>query len=459
MSATTSLVDAQRDLPAMRLAETPRMARRLGRFVFLLLVLLPVALVFVPWTQSVHGTGRAIAFNPVERPQFIVSPIEGRIKKWYVVEGERVKPGQRIVEMVDNDPNLELRLLDEERAILDRLRAAEGRVLDIEARIRNLQSSRSLAIDVQKSILRQEQAKLQAFEQELIEANAAVAAAEPNYQRQLELFKNKMGGLASERDVELARQALETAKAKAKAAQARVELGKAGNKAAEDGLGKVEADTSAMINLETSSKRSAEADVASVKRDKAQIEVRIARQRAQYVEAPCVGVVMRLLANAEQGGLLVKPGERLAIIVPDISTNSKIEEPLTGKAYPGIVAELFIDGNDLPLVQPGDPARLQFEGWPAVQFVGWPSVAVGTFAGRVYLVDPTANDKGQFRILIEPDPDAAPWPSLEYLRQGVRTQGWVMLRDVSLGWELWRQINGFPVTRDTQKQAPGGKRK
>lgn len=459
MLVTTQHTDAERDLPAMRLAETPRIARRLGRFVFLLLALLPVALVFVPWTQSVHGTGRAIAFNPVERPQFLVSPIEGRIKKWYVVEGERVIPGQRIVEMVDNDPNLELRLLDEERAILDRMRAAEGRVQDIEARIRNLQSSRSLAIDVQKSLLRQEQAKLQAFEQELIEAKAAVAAAEPNYQRQLELFKNKMGGLASERDVELARQGLETAKAKAKAAQARVELGKAGNKAAEDGLSKVDADTSAMINLETASKRAAEADVASVRRDKAQIEVRIARQRAQYVEAPCVGVVMRLLANAEQGGLLVKPGERLAVIVPDITVNSKTDEPLTGKAHPGIVAELFIDGNDLPLVHPGDPARLQFEGWPAVQFVGWPSVAVGTFAGRVYLVDPTANDKGQFRILIEPDPESAPWPSLEYLRQGVRTQGWVMLRNVSLGWELWRQINGFPIARDSKAEAPGGKRK
>jgi len=316
-----------------------------------------------------------------------------------------------------------------------------------------------LAIDVQKSILRQEQAKLLAFEQELIEANAAVEAAQPNYQRQLDLLKNKMGGLASERDVELARQTLETTKAKAKAAQARVELGKAGNKAAEDGLKKVDADTSAMINQEKGTKGSAEQEVAAINATLTQMEVRIARQDAQDVNAPCDGIVMRLLANAEQGGLLVKPGERLAVIVPDISVSTKTEEPLTGKAYPGIVAELYIDGNDLPLVQPGDPVRLQFEGWPAVQFIGWPSVAVGTFAGRVYLVDPTANEKGQFRILIEPDSDGDEWPNLKYLRQGVRTQGWVMLRDVSVGWELWRQINGFPVARDTKMQPQGGKRK
>ena len=449
MAALSNPTNPQRNLPAMRLAETPRIARRLGRLLLVALVLAPVALIFVPWTQSVHGTGQAIAFNPVQRPQFVVSPIEGRIKKWYVVEGGRVKPGQRIVEMVDNDPNLELRLLDEERTILDRLRFGEGRIGDIESQVRNLDSSRALAIDVQKSIMRQEQARVQTFEQEQIEANASVAAAEPNYQRQLELFKNKMGGLASERDVELARQAVDTAKAKAKAAQARVELGKAGVKASQDGLAKVEADTAAMINSVTASKRSAEADVASIKRDKAQMEVRIARQRAQYVEAPCDGIVMRLLANAESGGLLVKPGERLAVIVPDITKGKSDDQyNLTDRVYPGIVVELLIDGNDLPLVHQGDPARLQFEGWPAVQFIGWPSVAVGTFAGRVYLVDPTSNDKGQFRILVEPDPDMEPWPSLDYLRQGVRAQGWVLLKDVSVGWELWRQINGFPVSRE-----------
>jgi len=313
-------------LAALQLARPPRLARRLSRLVLVALLALPFVLLFVPWTQTVHGSGRAIAFNPVQRPQFVVSPIEGRIKKWYVVEGQRVKAGERIVEMVDNDPNLELRLLDEERAILDRLRAAEGRVRDIEARIRNLQNSRQLALDVQNSILRQEQARVQAAEQEKIEAQAVLDAAQPNYQRQKELFESKQGSLVSKRDVELAQQALETAQAKLRQAEARIKLAKAGEKAAMDNLGKVDADTAAMINLETASLRSAEAEVASVKRDKAQIEVRIARQRAQYVDAPVDGVVFRLLANAEQGGILVRPGERLAVLVPDI----KAEENRAG---------------------------------------------------------------------------------------------------------------------------------
>lgn len=467
------------ELPSMRFAKTPALTRRVSRGLLVSFVLLPVVLIFVPWTQSVYGTGKAIAFNPVQRPQFVVSPIEGRIKKWYVCEGQRVSAGQRIVEMVDNDPNLELRLLDEERATLDRMRAAEGRVRDFEARIRNLQSSRELAIAVQQSILRQEQARVQGIEQELIEARASLEAAEPNLKRQKELFENKLGGLASKRDLELAVQSLETAQAKYRAAEAKVKLAKAAEQAAHDNLRKVDSDTAAMINLETASRRSADSEVAAVQRDKAQIEVRIARQRAQYVDAPCDGVIFRLLANAEQGGALVKPGERLAILVPDAKSSPSQQtsdipgvvallgvspsglgnllpilhtisdqQSLTTRGTPGIVADLLIDGNDFPLVHEGDRVRLQFEGWPAVQFVGWPSVAVGTFGGRVRLVDPTSNDKGQFRILVEPDPDEAPWPEEQYLRQGVRAQGWVQLRSVTLGWELWRQLNGFPPARD-----------
>jgi len=482
-------------LPAIQLARTPRFAIRTWRVLLVGIAVLPFALALVPWTQSVHGVGRAIAFNPVQRPQFIVSPIEGRVKKWYVTEGDRVRTGQRVVEMVDNDPNLELRLLDEERAILDRLRAAEGRVRDIEARIRNLENSRELAISVQTSILRQEQARVFSAEQDRIEAKAAFDAAEPNYRRQKELLESKLGGLASQRDFELATQARDTASAKLARAEAQVNLARAGEKAATDNLGKVEADTSAMINLETASRRSAEADVASIRRDKAQIETRLARQRAQYIDASTDGVVFRLLANAEQGGLLVRPGERLAVLVPDIKdyapppfapadvtaalglslAGSSLplgpagvflahgpllravadQSQLTNHDYPSICVELQIDGNDLPLVRKGDKARLQFEGWPAAQFVGWPSVAVGTFGGKVYLVDPTANDKGQFRVLVEPDPDDRPWPDGQYLRQGVRAQGWILLNTVTVGWEVWRQLNGFPPFREVAEKDTG----
>ena len=93
---------------------------------------------------------------------------------------------------------------------------------------------------------------------------------------------------------------------------------------------------------------------------------------------------------------------------------------------------------------------------PALQFSGWPSIAVGTFGGRILLIDPTDNGKGKFRVLVEPDPRDAPWPSRRFLRQGVRANGWVLLTVVPIGYELWRQFNGFPPVVSLDEPAAAG---
>jgi hypothetical protein len=67
----------------------------------------------------------------------------------------------------------------------------------------------------------------------------------------------------------------------------------------------------------------------------------------------------------------------------------------------------------------------------------------------VVLIDAVDNGKGLFRVLVAPPSDGEPgqtWPSLRYLRQGVRVNGWLLLNRVRLGYELWRQFNGFPPT-------------
>jgi adhesin transport system membrane fusion protein len=147
------------------------------------------------------------------------------------------------------------------------------------------------------------------------------------------------------------------------------------------------------------------------------------------IRAPRDGIVFRLLASP--GAELVKAGDPLVVLIPDTESRA---------------VELWVDGNDVPLLEEGRAVRLQFEGWPAVQFSGWPSVAVGTFGGRIGLVDPKDDGSGRFRILVVPDEEDEPWPAPEYLRQGARANGFVLLDQVSLGYELWRQANGFPPT-------------
>ncbi len=166
----------------------------------------------------------------------------------------------------------------------------------------------------------------------------------------------------------------------------------------------------------------------------------ISRQQAQTIKAPTDGTILRVVGRL--GGEQVSRGEVLAVLVPQTEDRA---------------VELHVDGNDAALIKAGSPVRLQFEGWPAVQFSGWPSVAVGTFGGRVAFVDASDDGRGDFRIVVVPDADDSPWPAASYLRQGVLAKGWVLLNRVSLGFEVWRQFNGFPPTTDPPPMAKSGK--
>jgi multidrug efflux pump subunit AcrA (membrane-fusion protein) len=167
-------------------------------------------------------------------------------------------------------------------------------------------------------------------------------------------------------------------------------------------------------------------DEASAAGSLAKAEVKFSRQQRQLITAERNGTVLSTLSGG--GSVFVNNGDAIAVFVPE---NLKP------------AAEIFVDGNDLPLVRPGRHVRLQFEGWPAVQFSGWPSVAVGTFGGIVHSVDPSVNKKGKFRVLVVPENDTN-WPDSLFLRQGTRVVGWILLDTVRLGYELWRIFNGFP---------------
>ena len=62
----------------------------------------------------------------------------------------------------------------------------------------------------------------------------------------------------------------------------------------------------------------------------------------------------------------------------------------------------------------------------------------------VRFIDRQGASDGRFRLLVVPDDEDAPWPDRRYLRQGARANGWVLLENVHLGYEIWRQLNAFP---------------
>lgn len=166
------------------------------------------------------------------------------------------------------------------------------------------------------------------------------------------------------------------------------------------------------------------------------MNTKLSRQSVQLITAPRDGVILSVAGG--DSSTYVESGAVMATFVPET---------------PERVIEIFVNGRDVALVRPGEKARIQFEGWPAVQFSGWPSVAVGTFGGIVTAVDPAAQANGRFRVLISEDPDAEqPWPDDRYVRFGAAVRAWILLETVPVGYELWRQLNNFPpqISNNTQ---------
>ena len=448
-------------LPALRLARSSRIARRVAQVLFFLLIAAILLAAVAPWQQSVRGTGNVIAYSPFERQQTIESPIKGRIVRLGedIFENAHVQKGQLIAEIADIDSDYLGRLQDQLDASQRQVDAAQ---LLLEANQRNLEAARTIVqsfeaqVDAYTAVKAQVIAgadaaveaakhKVEAEQQQLAEHEAALAQIEADYNRQKALYEEN---IASQVKFQSAERYLREVEAKVKKSSAYVSA--AQQELTEKKTDRIAKEQKAQVNIDyaTAAVRKARADVAKSESDvaKAQAdlnkaqkelldaETKVARQQNQTITAPFDGFLTSIVPN--QSSRILKQGDPICVIVPDTSDRA---------------VQLWLDGNDAPLVEPGRHVRLQFEGWPALQFAGWPSVAVGTFGGEIVSVDATDDGKGRFRVLVLPDEESEPWPDERYLRQGVRANGWVLLERVPLWYEAWRSMNGFPPVVSTSE--------
>lgn len=420
-------------LPPELLVGTHHSGRRVAKRILVFLACFATVSGLAPWRQTVVGSGRVVAFAPDQREQGIEATVSGRVERWLVHEGSRVKQGDALVILADNDADL-LRRLDEERtAITLRLTAQEARASNLSDRIESLRRSRTAEIGAAEAEVDVARQSVTGAEQALAAATAQAETAALNLKRQLDL---EADGLVSRRDLELAQLADRRGQAARASAEAALREARSRMQARKASLQRIGASADASIHAAQASLQDAETGMASTRAQLARLAVGISRQSAQTVRAAVDGTILRVIAR--RGGEQVSLGEVLAVLVPQTEDRA---------------VELYVDGNDAALIQAGAHVRLQFEGWPAVQFSGWPSVAVGTFGGEVAFVDPADDGRGNFRVLVQPDRAEEAWPSPHYLRQGVRAKGWFLLRKVRIGVEIWRRFNGFPPTT-TPTNAP-----
>jgi membrane fusion protein, adhesin transport system len=408
-------------LNAVQLSENfARLASLLG----CALVVLPIVALFAPWQQFVAGEGFVSAYSPIDREQSIDAPIGGRIAQWHVREGSRVEAGAPLLEIRDVDPDLLQRLQRQRDALEAKVDALNEQLASYDEQTRNLRTTRDMLITTANYRLNMAQARSRSAAEALQAAQATQTAAVLQLQRLRRLLGE---GIVSRRELELAERDAMLAQRAVNGAKASEQSAVADQRGAEADIARVESDAQSKVDSSVAAANKARSEMEESRASLAKLEVDLARQQSQTVHAPRAGTVLRLFGNP--AGAVVKQSDPLLVIVPESNERG---------------VELWVDGNDMPLISLGRPVRLQFEGWPAVQFVGWPSVAVGTFGGTVGFIDPSGNGKGKFRIMVVPDETKQAWPAAKFLRQGVRTRGWVLLSEVRLGWEIWRQLNGFP---------------
>lgn len=405
-------------------AQTPSFVRKYTRFLSIAFFFLPLLSLFLPWRQNVTANGQVTAFYASERIQNIDAPVSGVISQWHVEEGSIVKKGDVLIEISDIDPQFEQRLTSQRNNQLTKLDAKADELRSYEIQQQNLISSRDAKIAAAQFKLDVAKQKILSTSESYSSAQAVVNTAKFQSNRFQRLFSD---GLVSERDLEVAERDYIVAKRSVNSEQANLKSAKAEAKSASADILQIKASTQASLDSSSALINKIKGELADSENSLTDSEINLSRQRMQKVMAPRDGVIHRLPINSQSQ--VISQGQQLLVIVPDTSSRA---------------VELWVDGRDAPLIIKDSEVRLEFEGWPAIQVAGWPKANVGTFKGKVSFVDPTDNGLGNFRVMVVPTTDSH-WPSAKFLRQSVNARAWILLDEVSIGYELWRLINDFPA--------------
>lgn len=409
-------------LESAKLLVTPRSHRTFVRIVIATILAIVLAM-FLPWQQYVSGDGTVTAFSPSDRPQVVPTIIAGRIAEWYVQEGQAVRKGDPIlrIEEVKSeylDTNTIVRKRESRDGKASAVESKEEKVRQLTAMIALLEQNRVLSMDKARTKIAQYEADLRAA---VIDSATYLA----QYERQQQLL-----------DQELTTQtALENARLRYQNGIAKVQEKRQGLQASQIEYNSVQVDYGEKIAKARSDRAATEAEVGEGRSEVAKLTNDVdnlaLRNQLYVIRAPQDGYVVR--ATQAGVGQQLKDGESVVTIMP---------------GTPRKAVALMVKAMDVPLLSVGREVRLQFDGWPALQFIGWPSVAVGTFGGRVQVIDRVPNADGKFRVLVVEDTaHDDPWP--QQLRLGSGVLGWALLDNVTVGFELWRQINGFPPSLRT----------
>lgn len=402
----------------------------LPRIIYISLILF-VFILLLPWTQNIRSEGTLTTLHPNQRPQSLNSVIGGQIEQWYVREGDFVEAGDTILKIKEVkdayfDENLLPRTQDQVDYKKQSITVYSDKIKTQEEQLEVLREQRDLKLS--QTRIKYQQAALK-VQNDSIGYKAALInyeTAEYQYKRQDSLYRS---GLKSLTDLETKNLKLQDSRAYMIAAK---------NKwlNSQNELISLQLELSnVQIKFETDYNK-IQSDKFSTMSNKLDTETAVSKLENQYsnyayrnglyyITAPQDGYITKTISNGL--GETIKEGQEILTIMP---------------ANYDLAVELYVAPIDLPLIKLNEKVRLQFDGWPAIVFSGWPDASYGTYGGEIYAIDQYISPNGKYRVLVAPDANDNPWP--EALRYGSGSSSMMLLSDVPIWYELWRNINGFP---------------
>ncbi len=386
---------------------------------------------FLPWTQNVRSTGRVTTLQQNQRPTEINAIIAGRVVKWHIKEGDFVKKGDTLLQISEvKEEYLDPKLVQNVKSQLDAKSQSaqlyQSKALASAEQMKTLELNKNNKINQTKNKLLQQVQKITSDSIEYVAAANDYAIAKKQYDRQKQMYDS---GLVSLTQFEQRNQYLQTMLAKKISAEnkyintknefgnIRIELSAIYQDYQEKIL-KTEGDRLQSLSYAATT----DAEVAKLSN---QVNNYTARNNFYFITAQQSGQIVQLKTTGT--GEVVKDGEKLGVIVPD-----KIQ----------LAVEIYVSPLDVSILKIGTKTRFVFDGFPAVVFGGWPKASYGTFGGKIYAIENTTNSEGKYRVLVIEDEKDRKWPI--NMRIGNGAQSIALLNDVSIWYELWRNINGFP---------------
>lgn len=400
-------------------------------YVFATVLVISFLSLFLPWTQNIRAKGFVTSLRPSDRPQTIQAVIGGKIEKWYVNEGDHVFKGDTIIQISEVkeeylDPQILERTQDQISAKQLAGTAYDGKAESLRDQLIALRQARDVKLEQNKIKLKQLDLYYQSDSLALEAAKVKLENSENQLARVEQLYNSGIKPL-----VDLENKRFEVQEAQAKLTEITNKLGAIINEQEiteaninsitneyRDKIAKANSDLMSALSL----KHNTTADLNKLQ---SQYNTYAQRQKNYYITSPVNGTINSALKSGI--GEIIKNGEKLVNIVPDDYT---------------LAVEMFIEPVDIPLLDVNQKVRILFDGWPAIVFSGWPNTSYGTFGGKVYMIENNINKNGKYRVLVAQDEDAEPWP--RELRIGGGANTITLLNDVRVGYELWRQLNGFP---------------